>query len=78
MRETEVWDRTTDTVYAVWFTTDTDEDAHGRVYQHVTVERIAVGDAETGEDRDLDPAEWPDTDWLADLVAERLENGGML
>jgi len=78
MRETEVWDRVTDTVYAVWFTTSPEEDYAGREYQHVTVERIAVGDPETGEDVDLDVAAWPDVDWIADLVAERLESGGML
>ena len=78
MRETEVWDRVTDTVYAVWFTTSLDEDSAGREYQHVTVERIVVGDPVTGEDRDLDVASWPDVDWIADLVAERLESGGML
>jgi len=67
MRETEVWDRVTDTVYAVWFTTDEDG---------VNVERVVVGDDDGGDvdvtfDLDFDTAER-----VRDVIVQRVEEGG--
>jgi hypothetical protein len=69
MRETEVWDRVTDTVYVVTFTTDEDG---------VNMERVVVGDDDGGDvdvtfDLDFDTAER-----LRDVIVQRVFDGGML
>jgi hypothetical protein len=77
LRETEVWDRASNTGYAVWFTTDREEDYNGRRYTVVTVERAAVGDPATGEDVEVD-LDHETAERLAEVIGERLDNGGML
>lgn len=66
MRETEVWDRVTDTVYAVWFTTDEDG---------VNMERVVVGDDDVDVTFDLD---FDTAERVRDVIVQRVFDGGML
>lgn len=72
MRETDVWDRVTDTVYTVFFTTERED---GDLY--VSVERVVMGDPETGEDVDVD-LDLDTEERVRDEIAQRLHDGGML
>jgi hypothetical protein len=74
MRETEVWDRVTDTVYGVWFTTERDE-RDGDLY--VRVERVVAGNPETGEDVPVD-LDHTTEERIAEQIAQTIHEGGML
>lgn len=69
MRETEVWDRVTDTVYAVWFTTDED----GVNMEHVVTGDDDGKDVDVTFDLDFDIAER-----VRDVIAQRVLDGDML
>jgi len=72
MRETDVCDTVTGTDYGVWFTTERED---GSLW--VTIERVVMGDPVTGEDVEVD-LDHETTERLAERIADRIENGGML
>lgn len=73
MRETDVWDRHTDTVYTVFFTTERED---GDAF-YVSIERVVMGDAETGEDVDV-TLDFETEERVRDAIAQTIHDGGML
>lgn len=72
MRETDVWDRVTDTVYTVFFTTERED---GDAF-YVSMERIVTGN-DDGEDVEV-TLDFETEERVRDVIAQRVHDGGML